>query len=65
MSASEPETANVPISKSMPTDLCLTHNTRSDSKVFAPGESGVWGGVLNYANVILGSGIVGIPYASK
>ncbi len=65
MSASEPKTAKGSISELTPMDLYSTHDTRFDSMVFAHGESGIWGGIFNYTNFILGSGIVGMPYASK
>ncbi len=42
-----------------------TYDSRFDSMVFAHGESGVVGGVFNYTNVIIGSGIVGMPFACK
>eukprot|EP01084_Bolivina_argentea_P027073 50322_1 len=63
MSASEPKTANGSKSEPMSAGLYSKHDLRFDSKVLAPGESRVWGGVFNYTNVIVGSGIVGIPYA--
>ncbi len=67
MSASEPKTAIGSGSSrvSIQADLYSIHDTRFDSMVFAHGKSGVWGGVFNYANVILGSGVVGMPYACK
>ncbi len=65
MSASEPKTANGSIHKIIPMNLYSTHDTRFDSMVFAHGESRVWGGIFNYTNVIVGSGIVGMPYACK
>ncbi len=66
MSVPESKTANGPIRDiKVSTSLYSTHDTRFDSMVFAQGESGVWGGIFNYTNVIVGSGIVGMPYASK
>ncbi len=36
-----------------------------DSAIFAHGESGVLGGIFNYTNVIVGAGVVSLPYACK
>ncbi len=66
MSVPEPKTAHGPkIELKVSTSLYSTHDTRFDSMVFAQGESGALGGVFNYTNAIVGSGIVGMPYACK
>ncbi len=41
------------------------HDTRHDSMVFAHGESGLLGGIFNYTNIIVGSGLIAVPYAYK
>ncbi len=41
------------------------HDSRHDSMVFAHGESGLLGGIVNYTNLIVGSGLIAMPYACK
>ncbi len=65
MSASETETETRSTGELTLIDLYSTRDTMLDSMVSAHGESGIWGGIFNYTNFILGSGIVGMPYASK
>ncbi len=45
--------------------LYSEHDVRLDTQRFTPGESGVFGGIFNYTNVIVGSGLFGMPYACE
>ncbi len=42
-----------------------SHDSRHDSMAFAHGESGFVGGIINYTNIIVGSGLIGMPFACK
>ncbi len=54
------------INRSDATDVtCSLDDSRYDSMVFAQGESRMLGGIFNYTNVIIGAGIVAMPYACK
>ncbi len=65
MSEPKLKTANGSVYRAISVGLYSTHDSGFDSMVYGQGESGRFGGVFNYTNTIIGSGIVGMPYACK
>ncbi len=46
-----------------PSSVHSAYDSRFDSLRFEQAGSGTYWGAFNYANVIVGAGIVGVPYA--